>query len=212
MSLTGEKPLAAGRLALRRGLNESIWQKIHDALCRMVRKIKGKKPTPSVGIIDSQTIKTTENGGVRGYDAAKNANGRKRHIIVDTLGLIMVLVIRTVSVQDQDGAKLAIEALGGRFKRLLVIFADCAYGKMGLPAWVKSMFGWILQTVLRPVGVKGFVVLPKRWIVERTFAWINKYRRNAKDYERNTESSKAMIYIAMTSRMLKLLEKHESAG
>jgi len=81
-----------------------------------------------------------------------------------------------------------------------------------LPDWVKSMFGWILQTVLRLVGVKSFVVLPKRWIVERTFAWIGKYRRNAKDYERNTESSKDMIYIAMTSRMLKLLEKHESAG
>jgi len=81
-----------------------------------------------------------------------------------------------------------------------------------LPAWVKQCFGWILQPVLRPVDVKGFVVLPKRWIVERTFAWINKYRRNAKDYERNTESSKAMIYTAMTARMLKLLEKHESAG
>ena len=93
----------------------------------MVRKNKGKKPTPSVGIIDSQTIKTTENGGVRGYDAAKNVNGRKRHIIVDTLGLIMVLVIRTASVQDDDGAKLAIEELGERFKRLLVIFADAAY-------------------------------------------------------------------------------------
>jgi putative transposase len=83
---------------------------------------------------------------------------------------------------------------------------------MGLPDWVKVMFGWILQTVLRPVGVKGFVVLPKRWIVERTFAWINKFRRHSKDYERNPESSKAMIYIAMTSRMLKMLENHELAS
>ena len=179
----------------------------------MVRKNKGKKPTPSVGIIDSQSVDTTEVGGEeRGYDAAKNMNGRKRHIIVDTLGILMVLVIRTASVQDDDGAKLAIEELGERFKRLLVIFADSAYGKMGLPAWVKQWFGWILQTVLRPVDVKGFVVLPKRWIVERTFAWIGKYRRNSKDYERNTESSKDMIYIAMTSQMLKLLEKHESVG
>ena len=193
--------------------NDGVWQKIHDALCKMVRKIKGKKPTPSAAIIDSQSMDTTEVGGEdRGYDAAKNVNGRKRHIIVDTLGLIMAIVVHAASIQDYDGAKLVFQALGERFKRLKVIFADSAYGKMGLPDWVKVMFGWILQTVLRPVGIKGFVVLPKRWIVERTFAWINKYRRNSKDYERNPESSKAMIYIAMTARMLKLLEKHELAS
>jgi putative transposase len=89
---------------------------------------------------------------------------------------------------------------------LKVIFADSAYGKMGLPDWVKQCFGWILQTVLRPVDGKGFVVLPKRWIVERTFAWISKYRRHSKDYERNPESSKAMVHIAMTARMLKYLQ------
>ena len=187
--------------------NAGVWQTIHDALCRKVRKIKGKKPTPSVGIIDSCTIKTTESGGERGFDAGKKINGRKRHIIVDTLGLIMALVIHTADIQDQDGAKLAIAALGERFKRLLVIFADSAYARCGLPDWLKQCFGWILQTILRPVGVKGFVILPKRWIVERTFAWINKYRRNSKDYERNTESSKAIIYIAMIDRMLKTLEK-----
>ena len=103
----------------------------------------------------------------------------------------------------------AICALRDRFKRLLVIFADSAYGKMGLPDWVKTMFSWVLQTVLRPVGVKGFVILPKRWIVERTFAWIGSYRRNAKDYERNTKSSKAMIHIAMIARMMKVLENHD---
>jgi len=188
--------------------NDGIWQIIHDALCRLVRKIKGKKPTPSAGIIDSQSVKTTENGGDRGYDKAKNVNGRKRHIMVDTLGLIMVIVIHAASIQDYDGAKLVFEALGDCFKRLKVIFADSAYGKTGLPDWVKQTFGWILQTVLKPVGIKGFVVLPKRWIVERTFAWIGRYRRHSKDYERNTESSKAMIYIAMTARMLKILENH----
>ena len=193
--------------------NAGIWQKIHDALCRMVRKTKGKKPTPSAGIIDSQSMDTTEVGGEeRGYDAAKNVNGRKRHIIVDTLGLIMAIVVHAASIQDYDGAKLVFQALGEHFKRLKVIFVDSAYGKMGLPDWVKRTFGWMLQTVLRPVGIKGFVVLPKRWIVERTFAWINKYRRNSKDYERNPESSKAMIYIAMTARMLKMLEKHELAS
>jgi putative transposase len=187
--------------------NDGTWQKIHDALCRLVRQIKGKKPTPSAGIVDGQSADCTEVGGPeRGYDAAKNVKGRKRHIMVDTLGLIMVIVIHAASIQDYDGARLVFEALGDRFKRLKVIFADSAYGKVGLPDWVKQTFGWILQTVLRPVGIKGFAVLPKRWIVERTFAWISKYRRNAKDYERNPESSKAMILIAMTSRMLNYLQ------
>ena len=187
--------------------NDGVWQNIHDALCRLVRKIKGKKPTPSAGIIDSQSADTTEVGGPeRGYDAAKNVKGRKRHIMVDTLGLIMAIVIHAANIQDYDGAKLVFQALGERFKRLLVVFADSAYGKMGLPDWVKQTLGLILQTVLRPVGVKGFVILPKRWIVERTFAWIGKYRRHSKDYERNPESSKAMIHIAMTNRMLNYLQ------
>jgi putative transposase len=186
--------------------NAGIWKHIHDVLCRQVRKSQGRKPTPSAGIIDSQTVKTTESGGERGYDAGKKINGRKRHIIVDTLGLIMALVIHPADLQDQDGAKLVFRALGDRFRRLKAIFADSAYKRCGLPDWVLSMFGWILQTVLRPVKRKGWVALPKRWIVERTFAWINKYRRNSKDYERNPKSSEAMIYIAMTARMLNLLE------
>lgn len=188
--------------------NDGTWQHIHDTLCRLVRKKQGKKSTPSVGIIDSQSIDTTEVGGKeRGYDAAKNVKGRKRHIMVDTLGLIMAVVIHAADIQDQHGAKLVIAALGDRFKRLLVIFADAAYKRCGLPDWIMKGFGWILQPVLKPVGVKGWVILPKRWIVERTFAWINKFRRNSKDYERNPASSKAMIHIAMTIRMLRLLEK-----
>jgi len=194
--------------------NDGVWQKIHDELCEKMRKNAGKKPTPSAGIIDSQSVDTTEVGGNdRGYDVAKNVNGRKRHIIVDTLGLIMAIVVHAASVQDYDGAKLVFTSLAQRgFHRLKVIFADSAYGKMNLPDWTHQAFGWILQTVLRPVGFRGFVVLPKRWIVERTFAWINKFRRNSKDYERNPESSKAMIYIAMTARMLKRLEKRKMSG
>ena len=194
----------------RRRRIAGIWKSIHDALNRIIRKIKGKKPTPSVGIIDSQSADTTEVGGdERGYDAAKNVKGRKRHIMVDTLGLIMVVVVHAACIQDYDGAKLVLNAVGDRFKRLKVIFADGAYGKVGLPDWTKRCFGWILQTVLRPVGVKGFVVLPKRWIVERTFAWISKYRRHSKDYERNPENSVAMIHIAMTARMLRYLQKRK---
>jgi putative transposase len=124
----------------------------------------------------------------------------------------MAIVIHTANIQDQDGAKLAINLLVGRFPRLKVIFGDSAYGRCGLPDWVKQCFGWILQTALRPVGVKGFVILPKRGIVERTFAWINKYRRNSKDYERNTDSAKEMIHIAVSSRMLNQLEKTNLTG
>jgi len=136
--------------------NDGIWQKIHDALCRWVRKNKSKKPTPSVGIIDSQSAKTTENGGDRGYDAGKKVNGRKRHIVVDTLGLIMSLVIHTADIQDQEGAKLTIEKLDGRFKRLKKIFGDSAYKRSGLPDWVAEKFGWELEVISRPVGTEGF--------------------------------------------------------
>ena len=191
----------------RRWRENGTWRKMHDALCRLVRKKQGKKPTPSVGIIDSCSVRTVEVGGEqRGYDAAKNVSGRKRHIIVDTLGLIMAIVVHAANIQDQDGAKLVIQELGDRFRRLLVIFADSAYARCGLPEWVKAVFGWVLQPVLKPVDVKGFVVLPKRWIVERTFAWINKFRRNSKDYERNPASSVAMVHIAMIARMLNNLK------
>jgi len=133
---------------------------------------------------------------------------RKRHIIVDTLSLILSLVIHSADIQDQEGANHGFHALGERFKRLKVIFADSAYKRLGLPAWVKGIFGWIVQPVLRPVAVKGFVILPKRWMVERTWAWMGKHRRHAKDYERTNDSCKALIDIAMTARMIKLLENY----
>ena len=183
---------------------DGVWQRIHEALCRRVRKQSGKKPTPSVAIVDSQSIRTAEGGEERGYDAGKKITGRKRHLAVDTLGLVWAVVVHGAYWQDHDGACLVFQKLTV-FGRLRVLFADSAYGRNGLPQWVKETFGWILQTVLRPVGTKGFVVLPKRWIVERTFAWLARYRRHSKDYERNTESSEAMIYLSMINLMSRRL-------
>ncbi len=151
-------------------------------------------------------MKTTEVGGEqRGYDAGKKLSGRKRHIAVDTLGLILTVVVHAACTQDYDGARLVLEQLKEKFKRLKVVFADSAYGRKALPDWVKATMGWILQTVLRPVGVQGFVILPKRWIVERTFAWLARWRRHSKDYERNPKSSEAMIHISMIGLMSRRL-------
>lgn len=185
--------------------NNGLWERIHDALRAKVRRAVGKKSTPTVAIIDSQSIRTGEGGEERGYDAGKKITGRKRHLAADILGLVLAVVVHRADRQDQDGAWPVLEKLYDKFSRLKVIFGDTAYGRNSLPDWVAGTFGWMLQTVLRPVGVKGFVVLPKRWIVERTFAWLARYRRHSKDYEKTTASSEAFTYIAMINLMSKRL-------
>ena len=190
--------------------NDGTWQRIHDRLREKIRKAAGKKATPTVAIVDSQSIRTAEGGEERGYDAGKKITGRKRHLAVDTLGLVLAVVVHGASWQDQHGAEWVMDKLGEEFCRLKVIFGDSAYGRSGLPDWVKETFGWVLQTVLRPVGLKGFVVLPKRWIVERTFAWLGRYRRLSKDYEKATASSEALIYIAMINLMSRRLDKSKN--
>jgi putative transposase len=189
----------------RKWRDEGIWRRIHDRLREKVRKAAGKKSTPTVAIVDSQSVRTAEGGEERGYDAGKKITGRKRHLAVDTLGMVLAVVVHSAGIQDQTGAEWVMDKLGEQYRRLKVIFGDSAYGRSELPLWVQQTFGWVLQTVLRPVGVKGFVVLPKRWIVERTFAWLTRYRRHSKDYEKTEASSEAMTYIAMISLMSKRL-------
>ena len=191
----------------RQWRNDGTWRRIHDALREKVRRAAGKKATPTVAIVDSQSIRTAEGGDERGYDSAKKVTGRKRHLAVDTLGLLLAVVVHRADCQDQDGARRVLRQLGKRFRRIKVVFGDIAYGRAGLPDWARKTFGWTLQTVLRPVGIRGFIVLPKRWIVERTFAWLTRYRRHAKDYEKLPASSEAFTYIAMIGLMARRLAR-----
>lgn len=192
---------------------DGTWPRILDALRRQVRVAAGHEPEPQKAAIDSQTVKGSEAGGPRGYDGGQKITGRKRHLIVDSLGLLLVVLVTSADADDGSTAPEVLKKLTAEHKRRLdEVRGDSKYNNRKLDRYLKQSQARYKWTVVeRPAGAKGLVHLPYRWVIERTNAWTGKYRRNSKDYERTTSSSEAMVQVSMIHLMLKRLKPEASA-
>jgi len=175
---------------------DGTWLKINHALVMVSRERDGREASPTAGVIDSQSVKTTESGGPRGYDAGKKIKGRKRHIVTDTQGHLVGLQVHPADIQDRDGAVAVLASIRKLYPWLRHIFADGGYAGDKLNTALAEMGRWTVEIIKRCDTAKGFEILPRRWVVERTFAWLNRCRRLAKDFEASIESAVAWTFIA----------------
>ncbi|MBL6459620.1 IS5 family transposase, partial [Belnapia sp. T6] len=186
---------------MRAFLRDGVWESIRHHIVVMLREGAGREPSPTAAILDTQSVKTTESGGSRGYDAAKKVKGRKRHVAVDTQGLLLGVLVHAASIQDADSAGDLLRRIKPLYNWLRTVFADSIYDRLAV-LLACFLLGLTLVVVRRITGAKGFVVLPRRWVVERTIGWLGRWRRLSKDYEQRTEVAEAMVTLAMIRLML----------
>jgi transposase len=203
---TGFPPWQTVYGIFRRWKRDHTWAALNDALRILVRKAQGKRCQPTAAIVDSQSVKSAGHGGEVGYDAGKRIKGRKRHLVVDTLGLVLGVAVTPANTTERDGAKAVLLRVLAWFTWLRLLWADGGYTGAEFANWVKARRSRLkVEVVKRSDDVRGFKVLPRRWVVERTFGWLLHHRRLVRDYETTITSAEAWVYIAMIRIQLRRL-------